>query len=66
MTPTDFKRARQSLALTQPQAADAFGISLRQYKTWEADGPSTIAARYMAALLSGYRPDDWPDARSII
>jgi hypothetical protein len=61
MDAAEFRAGRKSLGLTQPQASDAFGISLRQYKTWEADGPSPLAARYMAALLSGYRPDDWPD-----
>lgn len=29
MTPTEFKEARQKLGLTQPQMADALGVSKR-------------------------------------
>lgn len=60
MTPAAFSAARKSLGLTQTQLAAAFGRKLRQVQTWEAVGPDELAASYMAALLAGYRPDDWP------
>ena len=60
MTPAAFTAARKSLGLTQTQLASAFGRKLRQVQTWESTGPDELAARYMAALLAGYRPDDWP------
>lgn len=63
MTPAGFKEARQSLGLTQQQLAAAFGRKLRQVQNWEAHGPDDLAARYMAALLSGYRPKDWRDQK---
>lgn len=60
MTPADFKHARQSMGLTQTQAAAAFGVTLRHVHNWESKGPSGTAARYMTALSHGYRPQDWP------
>ncbi len=60
MSPAAFAAARRSLGLTQWKLASAFGRKLRQVQTWESVGPDELAARYMAALLAGYRPDDWP------
>ena len=65
MTPDVFRAARNQLGLTQTQLGHAFGRSLRQVQTWEQHGPDDLAVRYMAALLSGYRPIDWPSQRRI-
>lgn len=58
MTPAAFAAARKTLSLTQKQLGEAFGVTMRQVQNWESKGPSVLASRYMAALLSGYRPDD--------
>ena len=60
MTPAEFTAARKSLGLTQQKLGEGFGRSKRQVVTWEKDGPDPLAVRYMQALLSGYRPSDWP------
>lgn len=36
----DLRRWRARLGLTQGRAAAMFGITLRTYKRWEADGPA--------------------------
>ena len=62
MTGAEFKQARQSLGLTQSQAAHVFGYGA-QSRISEVEGAATVppqTARLMAAYLAGYRPDDWP------
>ncbi len=62
MTPSDFTAARQSIGLTQQTLANHLGRSRRIVQLWEsgAQPVDPLAARYLAALLSGYRPADWP------
>ena len=60
MSGKSFRDGRERLGLTQTQVGAAFGVTLRQVQNWEKVGPSGTAARYMQALLSGWRPDDWP------
>lgn len=62
MTPTEFRAARKQLGLNQQALADHFGVSKSIVQKWEAGAVdvAALAARYMAALMSGYRPDDWP------
>ena len=62
MTPADFIAARQSLGLTQQAMADHLGRSRSIVQQWEhgRQPVDPLAARYMTALLAGYRPDDWP------
>lgn len=60
MTPADFRAGREVLGLTQAQIGEAFGARREAVVRWEASGPPPLAARYMTALLSGWRPDDWP------
>ena len=62
MTPAEFKQARQSLGLTQPQAADMVGRKLRNVQQWEAGDRAVdqAAALLVAAYIAGYRPADWP------
>ena len=56
-----FAAARKSLGMTQQQFADHIGRSLAIIGKWERDEQpvDSLAARYMTALLSGWRPDDW-------
>lgn len=66
MTAEDFREARRTLGLTQPQLAAMLGVSVRQVKGMEAEKDALkrrIApwhARLIAAYLAGYRPADWP------
>jgi len=60
VTGAEFSAARNLLGLTQPQLAALFGRKKRQVQYWESKAPDELAARYMAALLAGYRPADWP------
>ena len=62
MTPADFKQARQSLGLSQEQAAQVlgYGAKTRISEIEARDAVPPQAARLMAAYLRGYRPEDWP------
>ena len=62
MTPAELKQARRALGLTQTQAANMCGCTLRSVQNWEGGeyAVSDYAARLIRAYLDGYRPEDWP------
>ena len=62
MTGAEFKRARQSLGLTQEQLARVMGYGSAS-RIAELEARDTIKgppARLMQVYLRGTRPDDWP------
>ena len=63
MTPTEFKQARQSLGLTQAQAADMLGYGAATRISEIENGQRNAGAavvQLLRAYLAGYRPDNWP------
>ena len=62
MTPADLRAWRAAMGYTQPQAAQALGVSLRTVKSWEAGfaAPPAFLALACAALAAGL----WPWATS--
>jgi DNA-binding transcriptional regulator YiaG len=63
MTPADLRAWRAAMFLTQQQAAEALGVSLRTVKSWEAGfaAPPAFLALACAALAAGLGPwvDQW-------
>jgi transcriptional regulator with XRE-family HTH domain len=62
VTPTEFREARQSLGLTQAQMAAVLHLTSGHVSRIERGvraAPSP-AVPYIAALLAGYRPAEWP------
>lgn len=57
MTPADLRAWRAAMFLTQQQAAEALGVSLRTVKSWEAGfaAPPAFLALACAALAAGLR-----------
>ena len=57
MTPTEFKQARQSLGLTQTEAAKWLGVTFRNVQQWEGAerAVNSSAAILMQAYLGGWR-----------
>jgi DNA-binding XRE family transcriptional regulator len=53
MTPTELRAARRALGLTQTQVADALGVALRTYQTYEQPGGTVPAwlARAAATMV---------------
>ena len=62
MTPAQFKEARQSLGLTQPQMAAMVGRKLRNIQQWEAGDRAVdpAAVLLITAYRDGYKPANWP------
>lgn len=66
MTPTEIRKARASLGLSQDQLAAVMDLGKRGGQTvseWERGvrQPRGPTARLLRAyLIDGYRPDDWP------
>lgn len=67
MTPEQFKKARQSLGLTQSELGKVLNTAPQTIRKWEMpDQRSTarkvnpIAARVMGWLLAGFRPKEFP------
>ena len=63
MTPEQFKQARQSLGLTQAQAAPMLGYGSANRISEIENGQRNAGAavvQLLRAYLAGYRPDDWP------
>ena len=58
MTPADLRAWRAAMFLTQQQAAEALGVSLRTVKSWEAGfaAPPAFLALACAALAAGLGP----------
>ena len=58
MTPADLRAWRAAMFLTQQQAAEALGVSLRTVKSWEAGfaAPPAFLALACAALAAGVDP----------
>ena len=64
MTPAEFKAARLSLGLTQPQAADCLGYGAPNRISEIENGkgsPGAAVILLLRAYMDGYRPADWPD-----
>lgn len=63
MTPADLRAWRAAMFLTQQQAAEALGVSLRTVKSWESGfaAPPAFLALACAALAAGLGPwvDQW-------
>lgn len=61
MTPADLRAWRAAMFLTQQQAAEALGVSLRTVKSWESGfaAPPAFLALACAALAAGLGP--WVD-----
>jgi DNA-binding transcriptional regulator YiaG len=55
MTPADMRAWRSAMDYTQPQAAQALGVSLRTVKSWESGfaAPPAFLALACAALAAG-------------
>jgi len=67
MTAEEFKRARQTLGLTQSQLGailDAAPQTIRKWEMGETRSTSRavnpVAARAVSWMLAGYRPPEWP------
>lgn len=66
MTPADLRAWRAAMGYTQPQAAQALGVSLRTIKAWEGGETAVPAIVPLAceALAAGLGPwvDHWPSS----
>jgi len=63
MTPEAFKQARQSLGLSQSEAARVLGYGDKARVSEIESGkrnPGDAVVRLLRAYLAGYRSDDWP------
>ena len=63
MTPSELKAARHTLGLTANQLGALIGVKQRMIFAMES-GDKNIQkpqAGYVNAMLSGYRPPDWPE-----
>lgn len=63
MTPAEIKQARQSLGLSQVDAARLLGYGSKSRISEIENGhrnASKSGLRLLAAYVAGYRPDDWP------
>lgn len=64
MTPAQFKKARQTLGLSQSQLAHILNTDPRTVRRWEQDDgtrpPNPIACRVIEWMLDGYKPPEWP------
>jgi transcriptional regulator with XRE-family HTH domain len=54
VTPAELRAARRALGLTQTQVADALGVALRTYQTYEQPGGTVPAwlARAAATMVN--------------
>jgi len=63
MTPAEFKQARQSLGLTQTQAAPLLGYGnatrISEIENGQRNAGAAVV-QLLRAYLDGYRPPDWP------
>jgi DNA-binding transcriptional regulator YiaG len=66
MTPTEFKKARQSLGLTREELASILNVTPSAIRKWEApDGYSTarstnpIACKVMSWMVNGFKPSEY-------
>ena len=63
MTPAEFKQARQSLGLTQTQAATLLGYGnatrISEIENGQRNAGAAVV-QLLRAYLDGYRPKDWP------
>lgn len=63
MTHNNFAQWRETLGLTQAQAAEELGVDVRTIKLWEATSerePSLAVRKVMRAYSLGIRVDPWP------
>jgi DNA-binding transcriptional regulator YiaG len=59
----DIAAARRELGLTQKQLAAVLGVEVGSISTWERGTHINPLAEFaIAALLSGYRPPNWPES----
>ena len=57
----DIAAARRELGLTQKQLAAVLGVKVGSISTWERGKHINPLAEFaLVALLSGYRPPNWP------
>lgn len=65
MTPAEIKQARQSLGLTQTEAALVLGYGsasrVSDIESGKRNAGESVL-RLLRAYLDGYRPADWPSA----
>lgn len=65
MTPEEFRAARESMGLTQPQMAAALGYSAKarisEIERRHNDVPEPVALAVRAMLILGPDPALWPD-----
>lgn len=63
MTPAEIKHARQSLGLSQTDAARLLGYGsqsrISEIESGQRNASESVL-RLLAAYVAGYRPDDWP------
>lgn len=66
MTPAEIKQARQTLGLTAKSLAPMLGYNrvASVYAIEAGANASDTVIRLLRAYLDGYRPDDWPAART--
>jgi len=67
MTPSEIKKARQHLGLTQRQLGDLLDTDVTSVRRMEMEktastqrDPAPRMIRLITAYLTGYRPNDWP------
>lgn len=64
IAPSEFKRMRLSLGLTQAEAARLLGYSAATRISEVENGrakPGASTVLLLEAYVAGYRPEDWPD-----
>jgi transcriptional regulator with XRE-family HTH domain len=55
-----YRIARLTLGLTEKEAADAYGVTLRTYRKWEAGGRQTNRSDYVVRFAEKYDVSlDW-------
>lgn len=59
MTPADMRAWRSAMDYTQPQAAQALGVSLRTIKAWEAGFAAPPAFLGLACAALSDRQGPW-------
>jgi len=64
VTPAQFREARNTLGLTQSQAAAMLGYGsdarISEIERGKRE-PGASVVRLLSAYLDGYRPNDWPN-----